>query len=111
MIAGDEFLIVLVTAPDIDVARRLTRGALEERLVACGNLLPGVESHYWWQGKIESGAEVLCVFKTTRKRVEAFEQFVLKNHPYDTPEIIALPITSGTQRYLEWIRSEAAPKA
>jgi periplasmic divalent cation tolerance protein len=101
--AAAKFSIVLVTAPDLKTARNLARGALKEKLVACANLLPKVESHYWWQGKIESSAEVLCVFKTTRTKVGAFEKFVLANHPYDTPEIISLPLGSGTERYLAWL--------
>jgi len=60
--------VVLVTAPDIRVARKLARAALEGRLIACANLVPGVESHYWWQGKIERGSEVLLMLKTTRAR-------------------------------------------
>jgi len=101
--AGSRFAVVFVTAPDIKVARALARGALRTRLVACANLVPRVESHYWWQGKIESGAEVLCVFKTVRARLGAFEKFILANHPYDTPEIVALPLASGTKRYLDWL--------
>jgi periplasmic divalent cation tolerance protein len=97
------FSIVLVTAPDLKTARGLARGALKDKLVACANLVPKIESHYWWQGKIERGAEVLCVFKTPRTKLSAFEKFVLANHPYDTPEIVTLPLASGTERYLNWI--------
>jgi periplasmic divalent cation tolerance protein len=98
-----KFSIVLVTAPDLKTARQLARGALKAKLVACANLVPKIESHYWWQGKIESSAEVLGVFKTTRAKLNTFEKFVLSNHPYDTPEIISLPLTSGTERYLNWL--------
>jgi periplasmic divalent cation tolerance protein len=104
--AAEDLFVVLVTAPDLQVARHLARAALEQRLAACANILPGVESHYWWQGKIDSSNEVLCIFKTTRDRQDAFEQFILKNHPYDTPEIVALPIVAGTERYLAWLRTE-----
>jgi len=102
------FVVVLVTAPDLEVARRLARAALEARLVACANLVPGVESHYWWQGKLESSAEVLIVFKTTRRRLKALESLVLAQHPYDTPEIIALPLQQGTPKYLRWLGQEVA---
>lgn len=97
------YVVVLVTAPDLKTARDLARGALRQKLVACVNLLSGIESHYRWQGKLESGTEVLAVCKTTRPRLAAFEQFVLENHPYDTPEFIVLPIAAGTKRYLDWI--------
>jgi periplasmic divalent cation tolerance protein len=89
------FRLVLVTAPDLKTARALAKAALTARLVACANLVPKVESHYWWQGKLEASAEVLIVFKTTRARLAALEQLVVAQHPYDTPEFIALPLAEG----------------
>ncbi len=97
------FTLVLVTAPDRKVARRLARLALEARLIACANLVPGIESHYWWKGKLERGSEILIVFKTRTSALSKVEQLVLKHHPYDTPEIISVPITSSTPRYLAWL--------
>lgn len=105
------FVFVLVTVPDLKVARALAKAALEARLVACANLVPKIESHYWWQGKIESGAEILCLFKTTKTKLSSFEKFVIANHPYDTPEIIALPLSSGTKRYLDWIATSVGSKS
>ena len=95
--------ICLVTAPDIKTARHLVRAVLLKKLAACANLVPGVESHYWWQGKLEKGREVLIFFKTTQARLSKFEAVIRENHPYDTPEIIALSIDSGYERYLSWI--------
>jgi periplasmic divalent cation tolerance protein len=95
--------VVLVTAPDIKTARALGRAALEARLIACANLLPQLESHYWWQGKIETGKEVLLILKTTVARLPALQRLVVAKHPYDTPEFIVIPITSGNKRYLDWI--------
>jgi periplasmic divalent cation tolerance protein len=95
--------IVLVTAPDLKVARKLTKAALEARLVACGNLIPKLESHYWWQGKLEHSAEVLILFKTTSVKLKALEKIILANHPYDTPEFVVLPLTAGNERYLQWV--------
>ena len=103
MKSAARFAVVLVTAPDLKTARRLARGALTARLIACANLVPKIESHYWWQGKIESAAEVLMVCKTTQTKLAAFEQFILKNHPYDTPEFVVLPLAKGTARYLDWL--------
>ena len=94
--------IVLVTAPDMKVARKLAQLALKERLVACANLMPGLESHYWWQGNLESGKEVLMILKTTNRNVRALEKLILKNHPYDTAEFVALRPTAATKRYLCW---------
>jgi periplasmic divalent cation tolerance protein len=102
------FAIALVTAPDVKTARMLVKAALQERLVACGNLVPKIESHYWWDGKIEKSAEVLIVFKTTGKHLATLEKLVVEKHPYDTPEFIVLNIASGAKRYLQWIQSSTA---
>ena len=97
------FQIVLVTAPDLRTGRRMARAALARRLIACANLIPRVESHYWWQGKVESGAEVLLVMKTRRRLLVALEKLVLKLHPYDTPEFLVLPVAAGHAGYLAWL--------
>jgi periplasmic divalent cation tolerance protein len=102
------FFIVLVTAPTLVVARKVARAALEARLVACANLVPRLESHYWWEGRLESSREVLLILKTTRARLESLEQLIAREHPYDTPEFIALPISRGSQRYLDWIRASVS---
>ena len=111
MSAARKFSIVLVTAPDLKTARRLAKAALTARLIACANLIPGIESHYWWQGEKESGTEVLIILKTTRTRLAALEKLILANHPYDTPEFVELRLKSGAKRYLDWLeRSCAAAK-
>jgi periplasmic divalent cation tolerance protein len=97
--------LVLVTAPDLKTARSLAKAALQARLAACANLIPKIESHYWWQGKIESSAEVLLLFKTTKAKLPALEKKILANHPYDTPEFLALPLKAGTKKYLDWVRA------
>jgi periplasmic divalent cation tolerance protein len=102
------FFIVLVTAPTLVVARKVARAALEARLVACANLVPRLESHYWWEGRLESSREVLLILKTTRARLKSLEQLIAREHPYDTPEFIALPISRGSQRYLDWIRASVS---
>ena len=98
-----KFAIVLVTAPDLKTARGLARAALRARLIACANLAPKIESHYWWQGKIESGAEVLLILKTTKSKLAALEKLILAKHPYDTPEFLVLAVSAGNQRYLNWL--------
>ncbi len=100
---GTKFALVLVTTPDLRTARRLARAALKARLVACVNLVPKIESHYWWQGKLESGAEVLLVMKTVATRLPALEKLVLAQHPYDTPEFVVVSLPSGNKRYLDWV--------
>jgi periplasmic divalent cation tolerance protein len=98
-----KFAVVLVTAPDLKTARALARAALSSRLIACANLIPKIESHYWWHGKIKSGVEVLLVFKTTKSKLAALEKLVLARHPYDTPEFIVLPLSAGNEKYLDWL--------
>ena len=94
---------VIVTAPGLKVARALARTALKSRLIACANLIPRIESHYWWQSKIETASEVLMVLKTTVRDVTALQRLILANHPYDTPEFAVLRLDSVNQRYLEWL--------
>ena len=100
---ASQFALVLVTAPDLKTARALARAALSARLVACANLVPRLESHYWWQGKLESGTEVLLLLKTERGKLAALEKLVVDRHPYDTPEFLALPLVAGNRRYLAWL--------
>ena len=104
---ASDIFVALVTAPDAETARMLARAALEARLVACANLVTGIESHYWWQGKIESACEVLVIFKTTSLKLAQLEKLILEKHPYDTPEFITLSVTSGAEKYLSWIRQSA----
>ena len=101
--------LVLVTAPNLRTARALARAALDARLAACVNLVPSIESHYWWEGKIESGREILLLLKTTPDHLPALEKFILQKHPYDTAEFLAVPITHGAQRYLDWIAASVRP--
>jgi periplasmic divalent cation tolerance protein len=103
MNSARHFAVVLVTAPDLKAARALARAALEARLVACANLVPRLESHYWWRGRLERSAEVLIFFKTAKGKLAGLERLILARHPYDTPEVLALPLDSGTPRYLSWI--------
>lgn len=103
MKAAGAFAIVLVTAPDLKTARVLARAALAAKLAACANLVPRVESHYWWAGKIEKGNEVLLVFKTRRALLGKLERLIAREHPYDTPEFLALPLRGGSARYLAWL--------
>jgi periplasmic divalent cation tolerance protein len=99
------FALVLVTAPDLKTARKLAKAALTARLIACANLVPKIESHYLWQGKLETSAEVLLVLKTTRARLTKLEKLILAKHPYDTPEFVVLRFNKGNERYLSWVQA------
>ena len=102
-------LIVFVTAPDQATARALARRALTQRLVACANIVPQVESHYWWDDKLESAAEHLIIFKTTTSQLSTLQDLITTEHPYDVPEFIAIPLQDGNPDYLNWIRAECIP--
>jgi periplasmic divalent cation tolerance protein len=101
-------LVVLVTAPTPERAAELARALVEERLAACGNVVPGLRSIYRWEGKVQDEAEALLVLKTTRARFAALRDRVLALHPYQVPEVLALPVEAGAERYLGWIASETA---
>ena len=103
MKAATQYRLVLVTAPDLKTARRLAKLALAARLVACANLVPKLESHYWWQGKIERANEVLLLLKTTRLQLVKLEKLILAAHPYDMPEFVVLKLDAGNARYLAWL--------
>jgi periplasmic divalent cation tolerance protein len=101
-------LLVLVTAPDPDRAAEIARALVEERLAACGNVLSGLRSIYRWEGKVQDEPEALLLLKTTRARFEALRARVLALHPYQVPEVIALPVEAGSAAYLAWIAAETA---
>lgn len=96
-------LLILCTAPSDEVAATLARGIVEQKLAACVNVLPGVRSFYVWKGQLEDEPEVQLLIKTRRARYEALERWILENHPYDVPEVIALPIERGSRSYLTWL--------
>lgn len=95
--------VVLVTAPSPAAAVELARTLVTERLVACGNVLPGVHSVYRWAGGVEEATEALLVLKTQQSRVPDVVARVTELHPYEVPEVIALPIEAGLAAYLGWI--------
>lgn len=101
--------VVLMTAPDEASAERLARTLVEEALAACVNLVPQIRSIYRWQGKIETGNEVLLIAKTRADCVSALIARVLEIHPYDVPEVIAWPITHGSASYLKWVLDSCRP--
>ena len=97
-------IIVLVTVPSADEASRIAEALIGERLAACVNILPGVESVYRWEGKINHDRELLLVIKSTAERYSELERRVHQLHSYSTPEIIAVNIDRGSEKYLGWIR-------
>jgi periplasmic divalent cation tolerance protein len=97
--------VVMVTAPNREEAESLARAALEARLAACVQLQP-ITSFYWWDGKIANDSEQLLLFKTAVEQFSALRDLILRRHSYDTAEIVQLPITEGSEKYLAWIARE-----
>jgi len=101
-----EYVVVFITAGSMAKAEMLAHVLVEERLVACVNLLPGCRSVFRWEGEVQSEHEVFMIAKSKREIAEALIQRVLELHSYDEPEVIALPIEVGSAGYLQWIDAE-----
>ena len=101
---SEENLLVLCACPDKEVAESLATGLVEAGLAACVNRVPGVVSIYKWQDKLEKDAEELLLIKTTADAWDKLEAEIRRLHPYELPEIIAVPISAGSHKYLNWIR-------
>ncbi|MDH4149738.1 MAG: divalent-cation tolerance protein CutA [Betaproteobacteria bacterium] len=105
---GDQVLLVLSTMPDQAGARKLARLLTESRLAACVNVLSPCQSVYRWRGAVEESTEIPMLIKTTAGRYAELESVVRANHPYELPEIIAVPLARGLSGYLEWVAGETA---
>ena len=106
--AATGVVVVLVTCPSPAVGRRISRELVRRRLAACVNLLLRIESCYRWQGQIERAAEALLLIKTTSRAVPALTRILRTLHPYECPEIIALPVVAGAAPYLRWVKEGVA---
>jgi periplasmic divalent cation tolerance protein len=100
---AEEALVVLATFPDADTARRIVHALVSEKLAACGNIVPGIESIYRWEGKVETSAEVLAVLKTEIGRYQQLEARLKELHPYEVPECLVLRVADGLPAYLRWL--------
>ncbi len=98
-------IVVLVTAKDTKQAQKIANGLLQDRLVACVNIVAGVRSMFWWRGKVDSSKEALLVLKTKKALFKKVAAKVKALHSYQVPEIIALPIAAGSGDYLKWINA------
>jgi periplasmic divalent cation tolerance protein len=101
-------LVVLTTVATEDEAVRLVRALLDRRIIACGTLLPGARSLYRWQGKTADEREIMVVLKTRSGCLDALRRAFGELHPYKVPELLALPVEGGTEKYLEWIAGETS---
>ncbi len=99
-------VVILVTAPTREEAQKIAHLLLERRKVACVNIVPMVDSIFWWQGQLDSAQEALLLMKTRVALIEGVVELVKQVHSYSTPEVIALPILSGNADYLKWVQEE-----
>ncbi len=100
----------LVTCPTRAEARKIARAILKKKLAACVNIVSGLESHYWWKGKLEKASEFLLLIKTTQLRVAEVTSEVQAVHSYDVPEIVFVPFTAGEREYLKWLGETVGDK-
>ena len=103
-----EALVVLCTVPDEETAAKLAETLVQNRLAACVNIIGPHKSVYEWKGKLEKDTEFLLVIKTATGRFEALAEKVVQLHPYEVPEIIALPVLAGNAAYLDWVKQQTA---
>ncbi|HET6611998.1 MAG TPA: divalent-cation tolerance protein CutA [Kofleriaceae bacterium] len=103
------FAMVYCTFPDGDTAAKTVAGAVRLRLAACANIIAGVRSIYRWKDEIHDDTESLAIFKTTNTKVDALRDHLIANHPYDCPEVIAVPVTGGSPAYLSWLAASVDP--
>jgi len=100
---AERVLLALSTFPDRETAQRVSNQIVTEKLAACANILPAVESIYRWKDKVETGNETLVIFKLGEDRQSAFQEKVRSLHPYEVPEIIFFPVSNGLPEYLHWV--------
>ena len=102
------YIVVLITSDSVEEADHIAQVLLKKKKVACVNILRGIDSYFWWEGKPDSARENLLIAKTKASLLPEIVDLVKKLHSYDVPEVIALPITGGNQDYLEWIERNIA---
>jgi periplasmic divalent cation tolerance protein len=100
------YRVVLVTVPRGGKAESLAEGVVEARLAACVNILPGAVSIYRWKGKVRRDGESLLVIKTTVSKLKALEHWIKARHPYEIPEFVSMPVSSGSKKYLSWLAEQ-----
>lgn len=106
---SDSRLVVLSTAPNDEVAAQLAATLVGDRLAACVNVVGGLRSFYWWEGQVQNDDEVLMIIKTDAAHLEQLTERLVSEHPYECPEVVALPIAGGYEGYLSWLSESLSP--
>jgi periplasmic divalent cation tolerance protein len=105
------YQVVFVTVPSRETAMEIGKAILNEKLCACANIIPGVTSLYWWQDKIQEDSEMLMIIKTREDLFESLKNKIVELHPYEVPEVVAMPIINGNEPYLKWIKNVTVQKS
>lgn len=103
---SESIRLIIVTCPDKETAVRLAKLSVGHRLAACAQILPGMESFYWWEGEMENANEVLLLLKSSKLQQELLEKLVKENHPYEVPEFLSLEIDHVNGKYRKWLEGE-----
>ena len=104
----DKVILVYSTTPDMNTAEKIAEQLVGEKLAACVSMMPSVQSVYRWQGTIEKASEVALMIKTTQQLFSALSEKLVAIHPYDVPELVAVPVVDGLPSYLQWVQDETA---
>ncbi|NLC23754.1 divalent-cation tolerance protein CutA [Oxalobacter vibrioformis] len=104
----DNVMLVYSTTPDLDTAKKIAQALVGEKLAACVGMMPGYQSVYRWQGAVLEASEVCLMIKTTKNQFAALSEKLVALHPYDVPELIAVPVTAGLPSYLQWVKDETS---
>lgn len=110
LVEEEDIVVVFVTVPSEEKGLELARGLVESKLAACVNILPSIRSIYFWEGKVCDDQELLLLIKTKRAMFDKVSEWVQKNHGYQVPEVVALPITDGSRKYLDWVRANCVER-
>lgn len=105
-----DFIIILVTCVSKKEAENIVNALLKKRLIACGNIISGVESKFWWSGRIDKAKEILILLKARKKDFKKIGKEIKRIHSYEVPEVIAIPIISGNEKYLDWLKEETCAR-
>ena len=99
----NQYCVILTTVPHSESGKALAQGLLQNSLAACINIIPGLESYYYWQGELQQDSELQLLIKSNHSKLEDIESYLKNHHPYELPELLVLPVQSGSSEYLNWM--------
>ena len=108
--SASDIIVVYITAPNLEEAQSLAHALVQDKLAACVNIIPGIQSVYFWEDAVQTDNELLLICKSQADRFDALKTRVQSLHPYDVPEVISIPLQNGSEPYLNWVRENTTPK-